>query len=454
MSLDHSNLDYLSIAVFGWQPSTASCMACCADACDASKPSAAAKVCQQGVPAADGSTLQCCNPASAEALADPEQNPPQYLEVAGRTTGSNELQEHQQSQPAPDLGPSPFVGEFRSEEGQQIDPQVTYASNPMHCPRGTAVHANSAERSQPAAHAHETSPQAAPGDKGPHPSTTARRSSRAKGKSISATAPSAVAARIGHNHNHHVSHEAHGSMPVGTEAGEDPGACRSAVHQQCAEADNVAEAAALHREAVAEGPVVPEPQPAACTVPLQPPQLTSCERGPRTSRLSPAPQASGGLPYAPGEAGEAHAGAPPGHEEEDEYWEVQQGTAVQHALQGGCGMELSVEQRRVVEGRGEQEEGGGEPVGRADAIIGDGIVGAATEDLEMKMSVDMGMEVNCGWATRAAELGGEQCEMLDTDLPGGGRADAVIMQARCLSGMFLAPQDLLSLCGMRFFRRQ
>lgn len=416
---------------------------CGADACETSKPSTADKECPQGAPATDASVPQSIRPLASEGAIEPEQG--QTLGPGGRTTGSNELQLPHEPQMALETGPSRFYDECRSQEEQQTAPQITHASNAIHSPQETAVNGNRAEKSPDATHAHEHSAEAGPtGDERPQPSTAARRYSRAKSEAVSVAAavsasPAVAIAGTAHNHQQHVHHEGHGSM--GVAAGGDPGACGSAVHQ-CAEIDAAADAGALRREADAEvGPAVPEaepePQPAACTVPLQPPQLTSpCDRGPRTSRRSPVQQASGRLPCTPGvrgEGGGAHSGDPRGHEDEAEYGEVQQGGAAQRAVQEGYGMELSVEQGRVV-GEREEEEGDGEgrgvPIGRADAIIGDGIVGAATEDLEMKMSVEMGMEVNCGWAAGSAEQDGGQCEMQDNDVPGGGRADAVIMQAR------------------------
>eukprot|EP00892_Ulva_mutabilis_P011548 jgi/Ulvmu1/8766/UM048_0021.1 len=149
--------------------------------------------------------------------------------------------------------------------------------------------------------------------------------------------------------------------------------------------------AAEHQAVVVDQ--APEPQPAACTVPLQPPtSMPSRERGGSVSSWPPPA----------GATAQKHAPAPP-----EGVGEVQDGG-------GSNGRECSVEQRRTrrrvnngevqggggaggpaaaLVGNGMDQAGGG---GRADAIIGDGIVGGATDDLEYKMSVEIGMEVEGG----------------------------------------------------------
>jgi hypothetical protein len=390
---------------------------CGAEACKAGTSAAGTRANPHDVPAAvqDVPNSRTTYVAEAHVVADQEQ--PQHLGVCGRTSGSNELQAPPPQQAVPTTEASPFTRACHSREGQQPFQQLD-------SPRAGAIDCDSGEA---AAHAHLHTPQPAADANRPQPSTAARRSSRAKSEAVSAAAVSAspAAAMPMTQHQHHSFHRGHGSLQVGHIPRGDLGAHGSIVNE-CAEVEAALEAAALRHEEEEEAvPPVPEaepePQPAACTVPLQPPQLTaSQEPGPRTSRRSPAPQASDGLlcaPGASGEAGEAHLGAPRGHEDEEDYGEVQQG-----------GKELSVEQGRLVEGRREEEGDGerrGVPVGRADAMIGDGIVGG--EDLEMKLSVEMGMEVNCGWDEGSAEQDMDPGGAQDDDVPGGGRADAVIM---------------------------
>lgn len=186
---------------------------------------------------------------------------------------------------------------------------------------------------------------------------------------------------------------------------------------------------AVHHADVVEQ--APEPQPAACTVPLQPPvSMPSRERG---GSVSSWPRAAGA------------ASAPP-----LKHTPAQRLPEGEGEVQGGSnGREFSVEQRRTGchEEEGEVQGGGAAAApadgregngvegvvcgGRADAIIGDGIVGGVTDDLENKMSVEMGMEVEGGDEAMMGEVvqgcAGEVRE--EAQEQGGGRADAVIMRA-------------------------
>ena len=181
---------------------------------------------------------------------------------------------------------------------------------------------------------------------------------------------------------------------------------------------------AVHHADVVEQ--APEPQPAACTVPLQPPvSMPSRERG---GSVSSWPRAAGA------------ASAPP-----LKHTPAQRLPEGEGEVQGGSnGREFSVEQRRTGchEEEGEVQGGGAAAApadgregngvegvvcgGRADAIIGDGIVGGVTDDLENKMSVEMGMEVEAegkeeaGRRRRWGEEGASNCGEGEA---GGGTAE-------------------------------
>lgn len=181
-----------------------------------------------------------------------------------------------------------------------------------------------------------------------------------------------------------------------------------------------------HRDAVDQPP---EPQPAACTVPLQPPTaMPARERGGSVNSWRPGPGT--------GTAQLKHGAGLRLPEGEGE-------------VQGGSnGRECSVEQRRAApEEDGEREvQGGGGGVagtaaasregeglghgGRAHAVIDDGIVGGETDDLDNKMSVEMGIEVEGGEAMLGEVVqGGAGEARAEEQDEVGGRADAVIMRA-------------------------
>lgn len=335
------------------------------------------------------------NSTCANALEGAAQHPYGDLQLGTvvKNTGSSELQTpHNQAHNEPLQGPDLYCGECRSQEGQQHAAQqaarhahhAQHAACRAHSPPAAAPNLYSRDQTLKAANMRGDvrSPSAgeAVEERVDQPAS-ARRSRRAKSETVSAAAPAVSAspaagvAATAHNHNHNqaythnhtqhqqgISNEGHGSMqlvhspcahhPDNVAAGESViHQCVPATADMVGEGLGMAEAAADCREAVAEVglPVAeaePEPQPAACTVPLQPPLITSPRErdgGPRTSRRSPARHVSEGVaPYANGfreEVVDAHNGGPRRlqEDEEEEFGEVQQdaGAAKDMDVPGG-----------------------------------------------------------------------------------------------------------------------